>query len=212
MENNILLNYNRQPIYNLKTKEFLLDFDPEQKKVLLDAIKINLDISAFAYTYLPPGHMQIIINYLKVRGFIKETDHIINKISDIDIWKLAHTILTEQQLVSCLRALTSGVDLFRIPNFSTLDPEWIDEISMLQRNNVDSYDYIKLKNAGFNEAQIYEQLKLKENELDRYDDDKNMLLSVLIGRKGADYITHKIHRKVMEIKKYQDKIIKRTLG
>lgn len=114
MLSHILRNFDNEPFYNPKTGGFLMNFDREQKELLREAMKNNIPVGVFAYTYIPAEFMRTIISFYK-RGY---------RVADKDVYKICHTNLTLIGLDSCLVALKNGIKMVDEISTIRLVNEW----------------------------------------------------------------------------------------
>ena len=61
----ILKNMDGQKYYDRKKNVFLLDFDKEQRRVILLALDQGIDAGVFAYPYIPADDMNVIAYYMR---------------------------------------------------------------------------------------------------------------------------------------------------
>ncbi len=102
IKENIVTNLDGSAICNRSEAKWLMKLDEKQQKALLYSIENDFPVESFAYSGVNANRMKAIYDvYL---------DFNLNTLCDrIDIWKLVHTKLTNEQFIFALFSLVFGV-------------------------------------------------------------------------------------------------------
>ena len=141
----VLYNFNKQPVINTETGEFLMDFDNEQRKILRRLLDRDVPIGSFAYKGLPATHMVVIEEWLNRIGFdnygslhIPEHKWHENIICDI-----VHTDFAPEQMIWALEASEYGVNMCRdIEDVAGFTPYVLAQVTLGARYGVNLCDKV----------------------------------------------------------------------
>lgn len=125
----VLYNFDKQPVLNTETGEFLMDFDVEQQKILRRLVDLMVPIGSFAYKGLPANLMAVIEEWIDTlivvlaNGSVAPTHHDSFRNRDIVsfkdpshfneniIYNIVHTDFDPEQMKYALIASEYGVDV-----------------------------------------------------------------------------------------------------
>lgn len=120
----ILKNMDGQKYYDRKKNVFLLDFDKEQRRVILLALDQGIDAGVFAYPYIPADDMNVIAYYMRENPKIKR----------VEFWKIGQSGMDCRRKELVCEMLQVGIKfLDQVEDVSMIPNDYVFEAVLLAK-------------------------------------------------------------------------------
>lgn len=175
----VLYNFDKQPVINTQTGEFLMDFDSRQQHVLRELLDKQIPIGSFAYKGLPANNMLAIKDWIYTITNVYPDGTLCitypEHFNENVIYNIVHTDFDAEQTKYALIASQYGVDVCKeiqgVSNFSPTVLALVAEAARYGKNFCDKvYQGMNPFQLAKEVDRVREDFLRKQEKKDKRDD------------------------------------------